>query len=88
MTRKDPREAVVALGPATSITVSGRVQRGGRLTVFALGRAVEIDVRADETARAVAARLVAALKPQPGTHEPEFASHLPGGDCTAAGGGA
>jgi len=61
MTRKR-NSARVDLGPANSITVTGPPPpEGGTLTVVAQGRAVELEVAADETNTQVAQRLADAL---------------------------
>lgn len=54
------KPARVDLGPASSVTVAG--PPGGRLGVWAHGRAVEIEVPEGETSAQVARRLADALR--------------------------
>lgn len=53
------KAARIDLGPANSITVTG--QPGGTLTVWAHGRAVELEVAAGESVEQVARRLAGAI---------------------------
>lgn len=49
------------LGPAHTLTVAAPVQRGGTLTVFAYGRAIELEVVQGETSEQVEQRMSALI---------------------------
>lgn len=76
------RSGRIDLGPANALTVAGPVQRGGTLTVFANGRAIELEVDADESAQQVARRLADVLN---GSGRPWAAASGPMVDLDLAG---